>query len=135
MELTPEIQERLMGYLESVESAVKTSGDFVVEQAPLVVQELILWRRAEESAFVALGAVLLLLLIGVLATVPKTIRMMGDDSKAQDAGFVRLMVSIGIVFVLLMSSGTTLINHTGPCIKAWCAPRLVVLEEVGKLLK
>ncbi len=41
--MKPELQDKLVDYLGTLEEAVKTGSDFVADQAPLVVQEYLTW--------------------------------------------------------------------------------------------
>jgi len=44
--MNDELRDRLMGYLENMEKAVEGGADFVIQQAPLYVQEVIRWEIA-----------------------------------------------------------------------------------------
>jgi hypothetical protein len=102
-----------------LESAVKGS-DFLVEQAPLVVQDIINFGRVWCPLGILGGVVLVFIACYVLCSERR--RDMYDFG----AGMVAFAVGIGGLAWIGCSTYWTIL--------AWCAPRLYVLEHLKGLL-
>lgn len=59
--MNQELKLKLLEYMSKLEAAVQTSGDFVAEQVPLVVQEYVAYQRGTSTVVVVFGLIALLL--------------------------------------------------------------------------
>jgi hypothetical protein len=123
-----ELQKQLAGYLESIASAAKSSGAFVLEQAPLVVQEKIAYGRVWETfllVVVAIAAVIFLRMLvwGVISLRASSYHDDGPSIAATVCG------GIGSFFGCI---GT--LAQADAAIKVWFAPRLYIIEWVMGLM-
>ena len=133
-DITPEIQERAVKYLDVLENAVKATTDFASDQVPLVVQELILWARV--ASMIDLLFTVILFVVSVFSLVKawqwnkKHHQTIGSD-KYWDSPYVLTLLPPALLTIgFFIATGNTALT----CAKTWCAPRLVVLEEVQKLV-
>lgn len=120
------LNEALAGAID----AVKTTGNFVVEQAPDLIRQLLLYNTVMLSAWVLLGVVVLIatgLIVRKAWKWEKTLR--GGDSG------VGLALG-GISFVIGGILGCTLIfGHISELIKIVLAPKIWLLEYAASLVK
>lgn len=127
-----EVQDRLVQYLDVLEQAVKTTTDFATEQTPLVVQELILWTRVEAT----LSTIFLVIVFGAFALCGRALWKAGlKDAKGAVSDMQPEFV-IPMVFAIIVALIGTIPTAQCAlhCAKTWCAPRLIVLEEVKSLV-
>lgn len=128
--MNEELQERLMGYLENVEKAVEGGTDFVMQQAPFYVQELIKW----EIAWNAIWAVFWL---GIVVALPlcfgKLIKKLREIPREDPMvwGWI-LTILMGII---MFSSTVASLGLAGQSLKAYIAPRVVIMEKLSGLNK
>lgn len=111
-------KQLILGWLQQVGAALKTAGEFVVEQTPLVIQEKILFARVEAAVYLLLGLTLLGLMVWVWRQVPRV----RDD-------FLEVVISVGGLVSGI--AGCILISeHLSPFLKVWFAPRVYILEWI-----
>lgn len=108
-----EIIKKLSDYVEA-------TGDFLLEQCPLLVQEIVIYERAF-GPFVALVGVVV-----VFFTVQWWKRISKKDARydywAQIKGFIIAeLIVFGSILFLYGVNNTT---------KAWVAPRLLLMEKI-----
>lgn len=122
--MNDELRERLLSYLENLEKAAESGADFVIEQAPLYVQELIAW----EIAHGVMWAVFFLLLCLPFrwAIVQPLATMREDDGDTVVGGWVLTVVCIWFICIWL----TTATTHAAYALKAKIAPRVVIVEKL-----
>ena len=118
--MNPELLSQLKEYLEASES-------FVVQQAPLVAQEVILAGRLQSS--LALGAsVVALVLFAFVAVKAMKIAHKGREN----CELFFLGGGVGIIGAGFSLLGIALNAHWA--ILSWFAPRMYVLQELSDLL-
>jgi len=123
VEVNEEIKTKMIDYLQTFEAGVKKAGEFSAEQAPLVVQEFLHWEVVRNSCFGVIAAILTLV---VLATAIRYHFKLDGEDKV----FVWLLVAVPLV-MFGVGCGTCF-ERAG---KAYCAPRIVVLEKISDLVK
>ncbi len=130
VEFKAKVQQRIESYLDAIES----SGEFVVEQAPLVAQEYINWVFWQSTIYVCVFAV-----ASVATIVPAVViswKMWQREKKdVIEKGLPPLSpfpVAVGVIlsFIFLVPLVTNLMSAT----KAVVAPRVVLLEQIKELL-
>lgn len=128
---TTQLTEQLKPVVDWLKAALDTSGQFVQEQSPLVVQEYIAYVRATSTLYVVFGVLIIVVAALLMRTVLRYLRSGEETSEATDAVHVVLGV---IAIVLFIAGPVAVVNHTDDCLKAWCAPRVLILEKVSDLL-
>lgn len=124
LSLNEELKTKLIEYMSKLEQAVQASGDFVSEQAPLVVQEFITYQRASESIYVLSGVILLIFAAFWLKSALKA------ESWPKDAEFPVGMAFFILMVISLLSGSVCLVSHVQPCLKAWVAPRILIIDYI-----
>jgi hypothetical protein len=122
-----ELQERLVSSLDNIQEYIEATEEFVVEQAPLVAQEIISLGR-HQALFGICGWVL-------SATVMTSLAIFCWVSwwrrGARDEGFqVGSIVASAVAVPLWL--GALLMTYTS--LVPLLAPRLYLLQEISKLL-
>src|SRR5690349_9161534 len=83
-----ELKKRLLDYMDTLDSAVREGGDFVLEQAPLVVQEFITYTRATQSGYLLLAVAIFAVQFPVIKRIRKWILTGDGYMKEADASIV-----------------------------------------------
>lgn len=112
--------------LEWLKTTAQNSESFVLEQAPLYVQEYLAWYRIEAViGLVICGGIAVALAVACVVVCRKLLKA-GELEGAAIAGFV------GAVFlaIVLIPAGVSLTQM----VKAIAAPRVVIVEHVGDVL-
>lgn len=125
--MNEELQERIEGYLDAVESSANTAGEFAAEQVPLVAQEYLAW--------VFWGGVVLLLaaLVGILlsAVAAYVFWKTKDSLKHVEANVLSAMAALA----LATGSFIAAVPATYNIVKVTVAPRVVLIEKAAELIK
>lgn len=119
-----------MGYLENMENAVEGGADFVLEQAPFYVQELINWEIAVNTLWAAFWLGVVIALPKCFGKIAKTLREC-EEYDPKIGGWVLTVVLWIAMFFSVVGS----LNYTGSAIKAYVAPRVVIVEKLAELNK
>ncbi len=127
--MNEELKAKLLTYLAHLEGAVKGTGDFVAEQAPLVVQEYILYMRVSTTLPLV---VLVINLLFVLINIRWLCRTPMQDL---ETGPPRLFVALGHAILMLVVGPVVAGRNLDHCIKAWAAPRILVLDYIKEQIK
>jgi len=124
--MTNEVSQKLVQYLGTLEGAVKTSSDFVVEQAPLVLQELLLRERIVTGVvvFISLGLALLAVLFGIAGSNYE------KKNPSDDGDFPYVVGFLVCAFISAFISIVTAIANFYPFITCWFMPRVFILEQI-----
>lgn len=120
-----EVQEKLVQYLSTLEGAVKTGSDFVVEQAPLVLQELLVRERVLTSLFITIA---LVSAIACLYFLKKLMIYIEKDDPIRGIPNGALMAFSGILGFALMC------ENFSDFITCWFTPRVFILEQIKHYL-
>lgn len=117
-----ELSQFLQFLREQAEEGITSTKEFVGEQAPLVVQELIAYKRAQETA----GMLIPVMLWCCTATLWRWAKRSKDSDAAEGMGMLGLILGVvGFAIAIL---------QTSDFLKAWFAPRLVVIDYLKDLL-
>ena len=130
------MEERLESILAWLEQVIASTSDFLTEQTPLVIREILLYHRVYYSTGIVLGAMLILVSMfrlwrnwGVWLANSRT----DSDSKGGDLSgeaffhYVTIAVPsvVGLAFMATAFDGF---------IKVWFAPRLFLLEWIRRFV-
>jgi hypothetical protein len=126
-----DLTDRATRLLDYLETSVEKGGDFLSEQAPEVVRELILYHRVLHTSYVV--AAIVVIFVSMFAfwkmVIPESRKSFMDQNDAI------IMVGGSICFLVLVATFIVLLIHTSLCLKVWLAPRVFILEEIARLLK
>lgn len=133
--MNEKLQEQLAEVLKWLLQWAQSTQEFVLAQAPLIVQEAIRFGRASETWDVAAGAVSLA--IGLVLVFRSMIPFMSDANEARYVTghsvllTIRTFGGIAMSFIGLMA----VLTNISPLLKVWFAPRIYLLEWVAQLIK
>lgn len=120
-----EWQTHAADLLQWLRHAAERGGDFVSEQTPLVIQEYVTYARMTSTVLVVLGVVMMPLVL-ILWRASHRAYKTGDDDDA--------VLIPGLLSVLPLIAAAGIIgSNIDDCVKAWAAPRVLVLEKVSEL--
>ena len=126
LSLNEELKTKLIEYMSKLEQAVQASGDFVSEQAPLVVQEYVAYIRATETFYVLIGVVLTSLGLVLLNKVFNPKHWPSNQEYPIGIGFL-------LSSIVSLVAGAGIVNrHTDHCVKSWVAPRILIIDYIRK---
>lgn len=113
--------DNLRAMLELLLGALKSTSDFAIEQAPLVLREMLWWSAGE--------AVLWMVVFLTIAAVIhfKLAPLVAETAEAELAAPWLRFLSIGVALAAVGFNGATLL-------KIWLAPRLFLVERIAALL-
>lgn len=126
--MNEELKQRLIKYLDGMEGAIDKAVDFTVEQAPLVIQDILNWAITE--SIISLVFMVSLILVACYAA-NRILKNIKNDKSIGNAdrefnNFMTYLVSGMIVIPLTLGSFFTAQNG----LKAYVAPRLYILEQI-----
>lgn len=122
-----ELAKTLTAFLQSLKPGV----DFVLAQAPLVVQEKILLARLSSTFWTVVGLTMVLVCVYL---VRRTIRKAIDSPAASGEEERWVIAAVASGAVLLIGCTVFLLN-LDTAMTAWLAPRVYILEWIGSLVK
>jgi hypothetical protein len=127
------IEEKLVASLDEVQKWAESTKDFVSEQAPLVVQEVIRWGIAQNIFWTLLFAILMILVTITWLYIRKSWKWdtsVGDGRDWFPVGFFLNGICVLINFVMFTFLSSAVYN----LVYIWVAPRLYVLDQLATLL-
>jgi hypothetical protein len=129
-------------FVETMTGILQSAKDFTLEQAPDILRQVVVWKRAEETAYLALT---LLILVGTGIAYLKLFRWTaGQVAKAKtergnyktgfdDYGvFMFGSVAAGIICPI---STITALCRIGDTLQVWLAPKVYLIEYFSHLIK
>ncbi len=119
--------------LQLLKTTLQESKDFVLEQAPSVFQELILWGRTVNTlGAVVCGIGVLTFLIVAFVAVKKVLTLSGDRyAWCMRDTHVTIMIISAVASLILGFVGW---SFTMSALKAWICPKVYLLEYLGSLM-
>jgi hypothetical protein len=133
-----QLKAKLIGYLDSVESKLKTGADFVADETPKLVDEWLRWLAVEHAIYAGCFLAASLTAILLCRWGAKKLRTECDKYTEYSNGYAWLcgqwsatLIVIGWVSVFLFNIGT--IHHAMHTAKVLTAPRVVVVEKIAEL--
>lgn len=116
-----------------LETAEKT-GNFIVEQAPDLIRQLLIWKTVEYSVYVILGISLIIYFYRWTKKVSKEMKENEDDFEDYFMdSFANILIAIGQLSLLI--TGIILIaENLQDLIQIVFAPKIYLIEYSAKLL-
>lgn len=132
--MEPETTDLAQEVIEKAIAWIETAEGFAVEQAPLFVDEILRWA--------VVGGALQIMICVVLAVLPSCVfvrfyRLIPKGDDIFDLDFFESFVTMlsGAVSLIAIAVGLIVsLESTFRIAKAIMAPRLYILEELGKML-
>jgi hypothetical protein len=125
--------EHIQRIIKEMADSLEGSTDFVLAQAPEVIQQLILLKRIECPLFLCISVVMLALMTWGAYHSTQKLREALDE---QDDGPIILWI---IASVCTVFSGGVLtlvtIDHISNTLTVWFAPKVYILEYAANLLR
>ena len=115
--------------LELITKGVEKGGDVLSEQAPLLLQEVIMYGRVWHTTCSVFWLIVSMLAITLSVRIVKKLK---PDLASSDGGIEMLFFFLGLVCLFLSS---IFIQSCKVTIMAWCSPRLYILHEISELFK
>ena len=120
-----ELQERLFGYLDGVETITLETVELVKEQCPLLIEELLAWHFTLSLVWFCFGVVLVITVpLIIYKATQKFVNATGDD----EAYFFNIF---SIIPVLV---GAVVMSENLEWLQITVAPRIFLLEYLKDLL-
>jgi len=120
------LKSRAIELMDYVTEAIKSGADFAGDQAPKLVSEVIAYGRAFWTAMIVVA---LILLVGGGVAMIRRSKAWYEWSCSHDCPHFGYFVAIPS-----MIAGTTIFfTNLDAFLKSWFAPRLYVIEWIGKL--
>jgi len=127
--MNEELQKRLMSYLETLEGAVSSTSDFVIEQAPMYAQEIIRWQIAEGIIWCVFFSAISLGFLFLNFTKLRGMRH-DTDRDARGNGW-----GLGVIVIALMIGAIACASERAcQSIKAYVSPRVVIIEQLTDIV-
>lgn len=121
----PQWEQQAVEMLQWLKELVEKGGDFVMQQAPPLAAEIVTYGRVTNS-------------LAVLALIPAAILLklyiprIGKAIDEDDDGLV--VVKMALVIVVGILGVGLFVANLDQFLKAWFAPRLYLIDYLGKLL-
>ncbi len=135
--MNPDLQKELALWLSAIREGAQQGASFAIEQAPLVVQEKILYGRITSLLLVLLAVVAFVLSVRVYRSAWAVNRAaLANGGKGycdiwpETQGAMQCVLS----FVAACGSLVFAIAAGNTAVLAWCAPRLYIIEWLSELL-
>lgn len=120
---------QIANLIQWLQSTAESSANFVVDQSPLIAQEFIRWEIAS-GIMLALFGIIVMMITGFWMY--KGYKNLKSDN-ARDEIYMPAFIFGGILFLGL--GLLTFSIGTAQSLKAYCAPRVVIIEKLGSILK
>lgn len=133
----PELTEQVAALLEYVGSAVERTDSFVVEQTPLVVQDLVAFGRVYSASLLLVSVAGIVLCIVLFKTAMQKYRKFNDADfdSAEEAVLISAVVFLLCGSALLLAfSLVVFCTNLDSLTKSWFAPRLYILDYIRTML-
>lgn len=116
-----------------IKSATKTTGEFLSEQTPLYIEEYISWYFYSNLFYSIYGVVIFILtLITFLLFLKKGSKY---DWNSEFHICMPLTVLLAIILVGTSINLICVVSNVQNCIKAYVAPRVLIVEQFGNLIR
>lgn len=125
-----QLKQKLIGYLDHLEQAAKTGGDFVAEHAPETVQQWITFSLLEAVG----GAVLAMLAFFAIACLMWATLRHNYKGSWLDEELFKTLAAIVCPMVMVMTMCIAATN-AHKALKIYIAPNVFIVEKVSELVR
>lgn len=126
------VKQQLVKFLETLNTGVEKGGDFVLEQAPLVAQEIVTYGRAWNTGLaIVLAITPLVILLFALRYARRVLAWTeGNCDRQFGVFFPMVFVAVGMAGMLIGAC-----CECEKACRAWFMPRVYLVQEVAQLIK
>lgn len=133
---TSKTDQILAVILEKALAAAEKTGQFVVEQAPDVVQQLIVYNLVISGLASLLGLVLTLTLFKTIPACLKWGPIMDDyRHKEHEGAIIKFLLNFGAALVCVSAGPLFFFENIGNFLKLVLAPKVWLLEYAANLIR
>ena len=115
--------------LEKALAWIEAGSEFVTEQAPLVIKEILFWGIVSHGFWVALGLLFLCGLVTFIVKYKNIDHWKSCDDPAFCRGFLVTLASVGSAASFIVTA-----VHVHGLLYIWAAPRLYLISELRALI-
>ena len=136
--MNEDLKARLLSAMDKTTEWVEASEEFVLEQAPLICQEIVRFGMVSSIVTILIALLLPILTWKIGGHLSKRVAKVLDDEDVMEIGTIMTTVAT-VIFTII----STVILFVGPpqdagspittLIKTTTAPRLYILEQLGRL--
>lgn len=120
--------------LKIIADSLEQGKDFVLTQAPDVVQQLIAWKRAETAICIVLGLAMIAGCVLIIRGLRRSYREAVSAGRQEDLTFMLPAVLFGACAIVLAVLGCAVIaSNVAMCLQVWLAPKVFILEYLGRI--
>lgn len=137
-----DLEQKLMPIVDKAIQAIETTGDFVVTEAPLLLQEFLRWKTFEHGTHVFGGLFLLILVPVILSRIfgKKTSEGMHEPYKIFNRYFETYCPGVLIPFVIgtmitVVIGCVNFFVHIMQLIKVLVAPKIYIIEYFTQVVQ
>jgi hypothetical protein len=138
--MNEQLKEQLVKFLGAILTGIEKGADFAIEQAPLVVQEYVAWQRVTTTVWLLVGAILIVAALRVtfwraLPAILELCRQAREKhNSVPESAYVPHGVALALSGVGFIVGAIATAENLTYCLKAWFAPRILVIEWIKSLL-
>ena len=130
--MNEQLQKELAAWLSQLRGAAESGVNFALEQAPLVVQEKILYGRVVETVWLLIGLACVAACIVLLPKMWRKAIHLVNNERWDEITYIPCVIT---TIVATIPTFFIVEVHIAPVIKVWFAPRLYVVEWLATLVK
>jgi hypothetical protein len=129
--MNDELKAKLLGYLAKLETAAGKVGEFAETEIPETLKEYIRWTIVEGTVYTVVSAIPLILWLYYLPSLKREYAEAKGDEAKGGVALLGLGTLIGSCMLLFLAY----VNYGSLAVKAYVAPRVVILEKLVSLTK
>ena len=130
--MNEELSERLVASLDKVQEYIESTEDFVIEQAPLIAQEIVMLGRLESVWHVLCPLFASIILVVASVLLFKWACRCYEEQYAMGEGPAVASLVISVIGSIAFFAGS--ISQIHCTFEPWFAPRVYLLHEIAKML-
>lgn len=125
-----ELKQRLVQYLDHLESGIRQGGEFVASQAPEVAQQYLAYQYASNAFMATVAGLILIAALCGIGKAASLFRTADYHNMRGEAGAVVGTISAVVAF----ASGIAMCNTIDHLMKIHLAPKYFLLETLARLI-
>ena len=132
--MKPELQQAFADFIKQLTAMLQKTGEAVGTQFPLLLQEKILLARVEHTTYAAIGLLLVVASVVVLLRAYVWRPVFEVESGVLPGRAKALVLRIVCAPAIFVGAAMFLTNLS-PCLTAWLAPRVLLLNWLAGMIK
>lgn len=131
--LAPNLNDKLVEILSSIQKATEMSANFAIEQLPDIVQSYVAYGRVVNTVYSVLLLLTTLLLIFVVFKIYNAYLEECKSARYVDGSAYAFLAIFPTVGAIVFSMAT--IHRITECILVWVAPKIWLLQSLSNMVK